>query len=289
MATITDTIDSLDPVPDDPWESGQLRIWFVQGKFASGAQFSKGCKKPEWATETHQELTALVGTQGTFEVEQNGEYRGKPKYKLKAWPGKEPPRQQSFAGGSSSGGSASGGSKSGWQPRYRDSEEGFAKEQRSIYRSVALKHAVESLQPITGPSPDQTEWVIKTADRYYGWLSQDNAASQTVTSSTEQADTPAAIAQSHGLTTGDKVLGAYERYLLEIDTAVQAKDLARLEKLQAMIIASVDKGSLNLDEADFLDGKLQAGKKALSSAATYAAWLAEKKAAASVKEMEERF
>lgn len=92
--------------------------------------------------------------------------------------------------------------------------------------------------------------------------------------------------QVPGLTTGDKILTAAERYTGEIDKAVKAKDGARLEKLQEMIAKSLDISSLTIEECEELDRQLQAGKKAIKSAAEYDRWHAEKVAEAQRREQQ---
>lgn len=156
---ITDTITSVDPVPDQPKDSSYGPTWWIGGRFKSGASFSRGAKSADNAHKLHATLTALIGTEGTFEVKDKGEFRGAKNYGLDSWPGKE---ERPFMGG------GGGGGKAPYQPRFRDTEEGFAREQRSIHRSVALQYAVALRDTAV-----DADGVLVMAQKLYTWLSQD--------------------------------------------------------------------------------------------------------------------
>ncbi len=262
---LTETIASMDPVKDKPWPGPQGPIWFAQGKFQGGGIFSIGSQSIEKAREKHAELSALIGTEGVFEVEEKGEYQGNPKYKLKAWPGNQP---RLFGGG---GGGGGGGGRAPFVPRYRDSEEGFAREQRSIHRSVALQRAIEA------DANREPQAILQLADTFYAWLSQDTPQA----SQTEPQKPPSPGA----LTTGDKVPPPYDHYIQEIDEAIHAKDANRLDKLQnVMIVGSLEQKSITLDEATVLNDLIERGKKVIASAILFAAWVKEKQAEAMKRE-----
>lgn len=68
---------------------------------------------------------------------------------------------------------------------------------------------------------------------------------------------------------------AFQKYKVEINKALIAKDSTRLNKLQEMVVQSFDGGSVTMLEADELDKDLQAAKKILSSGENHAKWVAE--------------
>ena len=80
------TIQTVDPATRT-WEGPKGTIEFIQGQFTDGTGWSLGAK-PENAAKRVEELTKLIGVEGEYEVEPKGEFRGKPQFKLKSWPGK---------------------------------------------------------------------------------------------------------------------------------------------------------------------------------------------------------
>jgi hypothetical protein len=270
---ITTTINS---VKDEIREWKDFKI--VEGSFEN-SDWSILVKSEERAKQYQQELKALVGQEKEYEIEDTGrEYRGRAQVKLKSWPGK--PERPQFGGGG--GGQRGGGS---WQPRFRDTEEGFAREQRSIHRSVALEWAVafykqtQEMVPEKQAGQKHVENLLSVAQELFNWLNQDTAQQPTHNATPNKG--PAGVP---GITTGDKILPPYEHYVQEIDTAIKGKDQARLEALSKMVIGSVDKGSVTLDQADELDQKLQKGKKIIASGVLYAAWIKEKQEEARKRE-----
>jgi hypothetical protein len=63
-----------------------------------------------------------------------------------------------------------------------------------------------------------------------------------------------------------------DKYMHEIELAVQNKDANRLKKLEHMALGSLDEQRITLDEASTIDTRLQKAKKALSSAEELASW-----------------
>lgn len=139
------------------WEGPKGTLAFVSGQFADGSGFSLGCK-PENAPDRMSTLIELIGKEAEYELEAKPEYQGKAQWKLVSWPGK--PAAQG------------GGGKREYVPRFRDTEEGFLREQRSIHRSVALQRAVESVT-----DKQNTLTVLDIAGAYFEWLSSLSPAS----------------------------------------------------------------------------------------------------------------
>lgn len=132
-----------------------VRGYFVQGALREGGTYSILARTKEEADAHVAVLTPLVGQTVELVLERRGEYNGVPKFDLKGYPGM-PARQ---GGG--------GGGRGNFVPRYRDTAEGFAQEQQSIHRSVALQHSVAHLAG-TGVG---TTAVLRAATDFYAWLS----------------------------------------------------------------------------------------------------------------------
>ncbi len=92
--------------------------------------------KPDYLAARLEGLEKVIGVDSDeWAFEDRGKFAGgepKPK-KVTSYPGKKPAPKEGDGGG--------GGGK--YIPRYRDTEEGFSREQRSIHASVALEHAVK--------------------------------------------------------------------------------------------------------------------------------------------------
>lgn len=141
------------------WDSRNGTMYSVEGTFDDGAGWSVSFKTPERAREQQTVLKGLIGQQHPFDVEDTGrEYRGAKQYKLKEYPGKPQPQGAGGFGGRGGG---------GYQPRYRDTEQGAKEERASIERQVALKEAVNFLKDSTARDPRE---VLVCADGFYGWL-----------------------------------------------------------------------------------------------------------------------
>jgi len=132
-------------------------MYSVEGTFDDGAGWSVSFKTPERAREQQAVLKGLLGQRHAFDVEDTGrEYRGAKQYKLKEYPGKPQPQGAGGFGGRGGG---------GYQPRYRDTQEGFNEEGDRIARSVALQQAV-----LFQTGCKQYSAVTETADEFYKWL-----------------------------------------------------------------------------------------------------------------------
>lgn len=154
---LTTEITAMDHLKTEPWNGPQGATWFVQGSFKDGSLFSRGAKSLENAQRLQAELEGLMGREGVFEVEDTGkEYQGRKKYKLTGWPGK--PERPAFGGG---------GGRAPYQPRFRDTAEGFDEEGKRIFRSVALQEAVALCQ---SQAPIDEKSVVGVAEEFYRWL-----------------------------------------------------------------------------------------------------------------------
>lgn len=139
------------------WESRNGPMYSVEGTFDDGSGWSVSFKTPERAHEQQDVLKAQIGFDKSFEIEDTGrEYRGAKQYKLVNYPGK--PQPAAFGGG--------GGGKAPYQPRFRDTEDGFRQEQDSIHRSVALQQAVAFCKE----DVDKAQLVTEIADHFHKWL-----------------------------------------------------------------------------------------------------------------------
>lgn len=160
---LTTEIMAMDKLKTEPWNGAQGPTWFVQGSFKDGSLFSRGAKSLENAQRLQAELEAQIGKEATFEVEDTGkEYQGRKKYKLQGWPGK--PERPAFGGW--------GGGRAPYQPRFRDTEDGFHQEQASIHRSVALDKAITFTTNHVVPDDMSPQKVTSVADHFYRWLTQ---------------------------------------------------------------------------------------------------------------------
>lgn len=259
MMNITTQIETVGRFPDKPWSGRDgATLWFIEGTFKDGRKFSQALREENKAKELHDALTNLIGQEGEYEVEEgNREYKGQREYKLRSYPGKPQYKGGGFGGG------RPGGFNS--VPRYRDTEQGVKEERDSIHRQVCLKAAVEFL----GNAADVgAKEVIENAEAFYRWLCATTKAAPATAPATQAAP----------------VQGAYEKYLAEISLAVKAKDQKRLDSLTNMIQQSLDKGSVNLDQASDLNDELVAAKKALQSSVNFNAWVKQKQSQASANE-----
>jgi hypothetical protein len=139
------------------WEGPNGPVIYVSGQFTDGTEWSNGTK-PGFEAKRIEELTALIGQEGEFEIEPKGEYQGRPQVKLKGWPGK-----QSFQAESSL-------STSGRAASWYNSEEGTRFVQERMDRRTALMQAVELTNDLTVWEP--------VAGQMYSWLTKDSAAIQ---------------------------------------------------------------------------------------------------------------
>ena len=98
----TMVIEYVDPQPGDPWMGGNTPMWFPECRFADGSIGSGVAFSQSGALDVIKALQELVDVATEFEIEDNGEWNGKQKWKLKSYPGKP-------AGGGGGGGGAKGG------------------------------------------------------------------------------------------------------------------------------------------------------------------------------------
>lgn len=168
-------IKSLGAVNPKPWSGPNGDLWFVAGAFEDGGLFDRGAKSLDNANKLHAELTALIGQDGEFDIEDTGkEYQGEKKYRLKAWPGSKP-----------QGGWKGGGGKE-YVPRYRDTREGAIEEQASIHRSVALQRAIEA------DSNREPDAILALAETFYAWLRKTAPAAEQPQKAPAPAEQPQA-------------------------------------------------------------------------------------------------
>lgn len=278
---VTATIKSIDAVKSDPWQGPQGDIWFVQGYFSDGGIWSLGHKSYENAKKRHSELSPLIGQEGQFEVEQKGEYKGNPKFKLLAWPGK--PERPGFGGGGGGQPGGGGGQRAPYQPRYRDTPEGTRSEQDSIHRSVALQMAVAWLPRVDDKFTSSD--VTQVADVFYAWLSQGQpplptqapAASSGPPTQPSTGSYDPLKEQKEFFGEGTQSLPtrskAVDKYLEEIAAAVKIKDADRIAKLSQMINQSLEKRSITLADIDqWINPAIISARQALQGAAEVDAW-----------------
>lgn len=98
----TMVIEYVDPQPGDPWTGGNTPMWFPECRFADGSIGSGVAFSQSGALDVIKALQELVDVATEFEIEDNGEWNGKQKWKLKSYPGKP-------AGGGGGGGGSKGG------------------------------------------------------------------------------------------------------------------------------------------------------------------------------------
>lgn len=171
---ITATIKSVKDHPK-AHDGRTGKIFFIDGEFQEG-EFSTFAKSEQKAQEIITSLTGLIGKPEQYEVEEKGVGNGRPQYKLVDYPGKP-----AYGGGGFAG--RGGG---GYQPRYRDSEQGAKEERDSIARSVALQQSVVLANSRVHPADDNG--VIETAELFYQWLVKNNQpVSQPFDPGTQQA------------------------------------------------------------------------------------------------------
>lgn len=253
------------------WTGRNGTMHSVEGEFEDGSNFEVTCK-PENSAGRITELRALTGKLEQYEVEPKKDYNGRKQWHLKSWPGK-PEKQPNGAGFI-----ASGGTRGTYQVRFRDTEEGFLREQHSIHRSVALQRAVEWLGKHADMETAKSiilglDEVVGCADRLYAWLSQDTpkepakppgpAVTQHSEGGPERPpNVPPALQEQAAffdskLTTGDRVPAnpAYGKYIEEI---AKAQDATRLTVLVNMIDSSQKKGSVTVGQMNELYSKIEA-------------------------------
>ena len=257
---VTTKIETVGKFPDKPWQGRDGdKLWFLDGTFSDGKRFKRTCQKEETAREVHNALTQLVGVEGDFELEETDrEYKGQREYKLKSYPGQ--PKYTPRSGGSG------GGYKGSYVPRHRDTAEGTREEAARIARAVALREAVAYFD---GHSDKNLEGTLEIAESFFEWL---------------QKGIPIAPSPPPAPTVPANTGVALRKYLDEIDAAVSNRDSNALSNLVLRITASVDKGSVSLDEAAQLNDRLVKAKKAVSSAAELTKWMQAKISEASANE-----
>lgn len=152
------TILSVNPNHKE-WKGDKGTLSIIEGQLRDrdGEARWSVMTKPENEQTVRGVLSGLIGKPGEFVTEPKADYQGMRQVKLKEWPGQQKP-----------GGFGGGGFKGG-PPRFRDTEEGFRTEQRSIHRSVALTQAVAFHG--AGNADD----VINTATKFLAFLSADSA------------------------------------------------------------------------------------------------------------------
>lgn len=249
-------------VKDRPWDGPQGLIWFVEGTFQDGSQFSVGSKSDGKAQEKKAALEQIKGQQATFEVEHKGEYQGRPKYKLLSWPGKEGSAPAEKQTGPFQSHRAAGGS--GYSQAYANGEEAFHLKQDAIARSVALQQAVDwfgrvraerAMAGAGGPQepPVPAESLLSYADVFYAWLVQPPP----VPNPTPQASSEKSIA-----------LLASE----SISACIANKNLDQLQKVQARIAERYSQKAITDEELTLLEQELSQAKKLIAPAVELDAW-----------------
>lgn len=148
-------ITQVFPTPNT-WNGPNGPMHFVQGTFADGSGWSSGCS-PERSQQRIQELSALIGQDGEFDIEPKPDHNGQKQWKLKGWPGK--PVAQG-------GGGRNGGN---FQASFRNTREGELYEQSKMDRRTALMQSVALCQAGKFAEGDS---VLSVADAYFAWLSQ---------------------------------------------------------------------------------------------------------------------
>jgi hypothetical protein len=156
------TIESVKPEPRIWKECPSGPLAFVEGAFTDGSGWSVGCK-PDNSAKRMEEMKALIGQEGEFEVEPGKEYQGRKQWKLKAWPGKAP------------GGFGQRGGGGGFASAFKNTQAGMVIDQWHIGRSVALKAAIDLAVAgtIEADSPEETlSRIVDFAEDFAGWLSK---------------------------------------------------------------------------------------------------------------------
>jgi hypothetical protein len=149
------------------WEGGANGpLAFVQGSFSDGSDWSVGCK-PDNAEKRKEEMKALIGQEGEYELEAKADFQGKKQWKLKNYPGKAAPG--GFGGGARSGGGT-------FNTAFKNTREGMALDHWHISRSVALKAATDicaaGFFKDKGDQAGLMGVVIECADDFAEWLSK---------------------------------------------------------------------------------------------------------------------
>jgi hypothetical protein len=163
------TIRSVKPQFRD-WSSSYGPMKSIDGYFEDEDEFTINCK-PGNEEKVKADLQALVGQplEG-YSIEpsmdkntgRQREYQGRLKWTLKA---------QQQQGGFRGNGSSGGGKQ--WTESYAQSRECKETEQRSIQRAVALERAIQYAATFSGQRAEEAsvEYVLKTADKLFAWLS----------------------------------------------------------------------------------------------------------------------
>lgn len=152
----------------------QHRIWdggangplaFVQGSFSDGSGWSIGCK-PDNAEKRKEEMRALIGQEGEYEIEPKADFQGKKQWKVKNYPGKAGPG--GFGGARSGGGS--------FASAFKNTKDGMMMDHWHISRSVALKAATDicaaGFFKDKGDQAGLMGVVIECADDFAEWLNK---------------------------------------------------------------------------------------------------------------------
>ncbi len=260
------------------WDSQHGPMCSIEGTFEDGSAFQNNCK-PENVERRLESLKELIGQPRDFDLAPKADYKGQKQWTMKKLP--EAPQEQPLIQGQQGGGQQP--ARGGYQVRFRDTEEGFLREQRSIHRSVALQHAVAWLGAALGKGASFTdEEVIKTAGTFFQWLSQD---AQQPLSNVQEAmrqapplgpnQAPAAsnhpsldeLKDRFSLQTGADVLKGREKFSQMILEAVKNKNLLSVAQggsIGTAIREASNKQELTRDDEEFLYQEILAARRVLS-------------------------
>jgi len=204
----------------------------IEGDFADGSLWSHYCPQSK-AQQAKSDLQALVGVEGLFVLVSQGEYQGKKKWKVSAWPGR--PQRAPYQGGGRHGSSEG----SGFIPRYRDSLDGFNDEGARIARSVALQQAVAFC--------DEQDAILPLADKFYDWLIQALPA----------RPVPPIIQDLQqmipGIHTGADMKGTAQKAADTIAKAAGEANATLLNKCRAGVAERYDEKAISPEERDDLE------------------------------------
>jgi hypothetical protein len=89
--------------------------------------------KKEKAEAVKERLSALIGKEAEYELDEGREYQGQTTYKIKSYPGKPEPGQ--------------GGGGRQYVPRFNETEKGFLLDQQYVNARCAVMQAVALLGP----------------------------------------------------------------------------------------------------------------------------------------------
>lgn len=325
---VTQNIAQIDPLKEKPSEHPQFgQTWWVQGSFRDGSQFQRGAKSFVKAQDLHKELTALIGQDVQYDLEDTGkEYQGHKKFKLLGWPGKPERPPGPFT--------AAGGTRGTFQVRYRDTKEGFEEEGDRIARSVALQQAVALICAKDG----SWERVLAAADPFYAWLVKGRPVASAAFQAAADIEAQTPVSAGHtppaapaeplkakcpncGATESVRWSGPKGEFycwkkldteLFDLSGAIKkgcghtwkpgpetakdkyikeiasAKDIERLKKLFQLISSSKDSGSVSQDEEHELQSHLERREKELETGKAHSEWHDGKVRQAQQREIEGR-